>query len=265
MWNRFCLSVSLCCILGAGFPMAAPAGDAKLIAHRGGVVDDQRIENSLPAVDEAVNRGYWMLEVDVRESKDGHLVVHHDPNFWKFYKDKRKVADMTWDEIKELRSTPGDQRPLEFHEYAAACKGRIRLMLDTKSPDHPPEFFDSMEKSLRENDLLESAYFIGTSQSQQRFADLARISVNRKELQAAIDAGEDVASKYFLFEHGNALDKETVELAQQHGVPVVPSVNIFHYLGGNHLSKAAADIHRLRKLGVEEFQIDSVYEEFCRD
>jgi hypothetical protein len=43
----------------------------KLIAHRGGVVDKQRAENNLPAIQEAIHRGYWMLEVDIRESKEG--------------------------------------------------------------------------------------------------------------------------------------------------------------------------------------------------
>jgi len=244
---------------------AAAGDDVKMVAHRGGVVDDQRIENSLPAIEEAVRRGYWMLEVDVRESKDGRLVVHHDPNFWKFYKDKRRVSETTWSETKKLRSTPGDQRPLEFHEFAQACKGRIELMIDTKGPEHPPEFFDSMERVLRDNELLEGAYFIGTQQSQDRFRTHARVSVNRKELRQAIDAGETVADKYFLFEHGNELDAATVELARKHRVPIVPSVNVFHYVGSNHLERAAADIRRLRAMGIHIFQIDSVYEDFCRD
>ncbi len=137
----------------------------KLIAHRGGVVDSEHIENNLSGIAEAVQRGYWMLEVDIRESKDGHLVVHHDADFRRFYGDERRVADMTWDEIRALRSKPGNLRPLEFSEFAAACRGKIRLMLDTKGPDHDEAFFAALLEALRKNDLLDTAYVIGTDQS----------------------------------------------------------------------------------------------------
>lgn len=55
-----------------------------------------------------------------------------------------------------------------------------------------------------------------------------------------------------------------MRLAQRHGVEVVPSVNVFHYPEADHARRAAADIERLRGWGVTWFQIDSVYEPFCR-
>lgn len=239
------------------------AGRVRLIAHRGGVVDEDHIENSAPAVEEAIRRGYSMLEVDIRESKDGRLVVHHNENFRRYYGDDRRVADMTWDEIKRLKSTPGNLRPLEFAEYAALCRGKIRLMLDTKGPDHAGAFFASVIDALKENGLLESAYVIGTNQSKDVFLGKAKVGIDREKLEAAVKRGEDVAGRYFLFEHGRTLDAETVELAQKHGVTVVPSVNDFHYLSPKHEEMAARDIARLKKLGVTHFQIDSVYERFC--
>ncbi len=62
----------------------------------------------------------------------------------------------------------------------------------------------------------------------------------------------------------NAASHPTIQ-AQQAGVPVVPSVNIFHYATKDHTPLAARDIRRLRALGVTQFQIDSVYEKFCRE
>ncbi len=236
----------------------------RLCAHRGGVVDAQHIENNLPGIDEAVRRGYWMLEVDIRESKDGHLVVQHDADFRRFYGDRRRVADMTWDEIKQLRSIPGNLRPLEFAEYAAACRGKIRLMLDTKEPEHSQAFFDSMIKSLEENDLLDSTYVIGTDQARQVFLDRAKVGINPKNLVDHISGGEDVGRRYFLFGHASDYDQEVLELAKSRAVDVMPSINTFHYPGTRNLERAAADIDRLKKLGVRGFQIDSVYEKFCR-
>ncbi len=235
----------------------------KLIAHRGGVVDAEHIENNLPGIEEAVRRGYWMLEVDIRESKDGRAVVHHDVDFVRFYGDSRQVADMTWDEIKQLRSKIGDLRPLEFSEYAAACKGKIRLMLDTKGSEHDEAYFAAMLDVLEKNDLLESAYVIGSDQSRDVFLDKAKIGTNLEKLKAAVARGEDVGSRYFLFAHAAPIDADTVEYCREHGVTVVPSINTFHYPAKEHMQRAAEDIQRLKDLGITHFQIDSVYEPYC--
>ncbi len=123
------LVVSLCLLTGV---LAGAAPNVKIIAHRGGVVDAKHPENSLAALNEAVRRGYWMMEMDIQESKDGRIVVHHD-DFEQSYGVKRWPREMIWDEISKLRSKEDGSRPLEFHEYAAACKGRTQLMVDIKA------------------------------------------------------------------------------------------------------------------------------------
>jgi glycerophosphoryl diester phosphodiesterase len=240
------------------------SADVRLIAHRGGVVDRQHIENHLPAIEEAIRRGYWMLEVDIRESKDGQLVVHHDEDFRRFYNDSRRVAEMTWNEIKQLKSTPGNLPPLSFADYAAACRGKIRLMLDTKGDHHEPAFYQAILDTLRENDLLASALVIGNDESRRFFLGKAKVGANAKSLAAAIARGDDVAARYFLFAHADGFDAESIALCHQYRVVAVPSINTFHYPPDKHKARAAADIARLKEKGIAHFQIDSVYEEFCR-
>lgn len=253
-------------LFDAVLSMPARAADQtkKIIAHRGGVVGDEYAENSPAALEAAIKRGYWMIEVDIRESKDGHLVVQHDPDFKRFFGDPRLVEDMTWEEISKLRAKPGNSRPLEFHELAAMCRGKLELMLDTKPPEHPEAFFQSMEASLRENGLLEGAFVIGTEQSQRWFEGKARIGVDSETLKKASAAGEDVKSRYFLFEHGRDLNAGKVRQAQELGVPVVPSINIFHYADTDHMKAAEADTRRMIELGVEYYQIDSPYDIWLR-
>ena len=48
----------------------------------------KRPENSIGALEEAIRRGNWMVEMDIQESKDGRLVVHHD-SFLQDFGDKR--------------------------------------------------------------------------------------------------------------------------------------------------------------------------------
>lgn len=236
-------------------------GSPKLIAHRGGVVGDKYAENSPASVEAAIERGYYMLEVDLRESADGRIVLHHDPDFQDFYDHPGLLAEMNWDEISQLRATPGDSRPLEFAELTRLCKGRIQLMLDTKPPEHSAAFFESVETALRDAGLLKHAMVIGTEQSRRWFHGKARIGINSEYLEQAATAGEDVAARYFLFEHGRDLDESTVRRAQELGVLVVPSINKFHYDDlPDHMAAAEKDVKRLRAQGVEYFQIDSPYD-----
>lgn len=236
--------------------------DYRLIAHRGGIVEGRYTENSPAAVRAAIDRRYYMLEVDVRESKDGKLVVHHDEDFQRFYGDPRKVANMTWEEISQLRSQPGNRAPIQFEDMAKLCAGHLQLMMDTKPPSHSPEFYAEMERILREYELLDQAYFIGTAESREYFKGKAKISIKRDQLKAAVEAGEDVSELYFLFEHGNELDKEAVAYAQKHGVAVVPSVNLFHYKEEDPMEGARGDIEWLKEAGISDFQIDSEYDKF---
>jgi hypothetical protein len=232
----------------------------QLVAHRGGVVDETRIENNLPAIEEAIRRGYWMLEVDVRRTKDGHPIVHHDADFQRNYGDPRAVAELTWQEIQTLRSRSDDLRPLDFAEVAAACRGKIRLMLDIKPPADDRPFFEAIERALVENDLLATTYLIGSDAAKRYFGQRVKTSVDGRSLRAALDRGEPVGQRYFVFGVAANLDTTTVRLAQHHEVHVVPAVNTFRYQGDNSFQQAADDVRRLRALGVHRFQIDSVYE-----
>ena len=71
----------LCYQLSAVSQTQKKDNNLELIAHRGGVVNSKSPENSLKALNEAINRGYYMVEVDVRLTKDGVLITHHDKDF----------------------------------------------------------------------------------------------------------------------------------------------------------------------------------------
>lgn len=241
-------------------PRAAhPQEPIRIIAHRGGVVDGHHPENSMGAVKAGIKRGYWMLEIDLQETQDGHIVVHHD-DFMQSFGVLKVPGEMAMAEIEHLRATEDHSRPLEFSEYARKCRGKIQLMIDTKPPHHSEAFYQSVEKTLRDNGLLDGAYFIGTSEARAYFKGKARISISVAELAKKMAAGEAVSHDYFLFEHGTTLDEAGIEAAKRAGIPAVVSINDDHYAGKPHMMAAHHDIVRLRKLGATYFQIDSPYD-----
>ncbi len=72
-------------------------------AHRGLHRLDKSVpENSLPAFDAAARIGYG-VELDVRITKDGELVVFHDDNTKRVCGVDGRVEDLTWPELCKLR------------------------------------------------------------------------------------------------------------------------------------------------------------------
>jgi glycerophosphoryl diester phosphodiesterase len=233
----------------------------KLIAHRGGVTEGKYNEYDPKSIQEAIDRGYYMLEIDVRQTKDGVLILNHDPGFGKFFNTTKRVNEMTWDEIKQLRSDKGDFRPMSLEELARMCSGKIQFMLDLKEGPSD-EYYRKLEQILEKYQMLSGAYFIDYD-ARTYFRGKAKFNFRVSEamqMKEKLDRGEDVACHYFLFDNANRLNSEVVKWCQQNSITVVPSVNTFHYQFENDRRGAQRDIEFLKECGVTEFQIDSQYD-----
>jgi len=69
-------------------------------AHRGDVSNAP--ENTIPAFLSAVSKGASMIEFDVQLSKDGHLVLMHDPTVSRTTNGEGNVSDLTFGELRAL-------------------------------------------------------------------------------------------------------------------------------------------------------------------
>lgn len=247
--------------LAAPAASAAIAPELRLIAHRGGVVDAGRPENSRAAVEAAIERGYWMIEVDIRQSRDGEPVLYHDNTLAKYFGEDKRVEDLTWAELRALRSKPGGRPPLHFEEACSLCQGKTRLMLDLKG-QWEPAFYRRLLRHMTEARIPGPIWSLGGARVLPLFEGKVMVSANRKALQAAADAGEPVAQRYFLFELGSDLGQESYDLAKKLSVAPVAAINTFRYTMAkrDEWEGPKEDILKLRKLGVTDFQVDSRYE-----
>lgn len=118
-------------------------------AHRG----DWRNapENSLQAIQRCIDMGLDIVEIDLRKTKDGHLIIMHDKTLDRTTTGKGKVSEHTLEEIKQLylKSPIGietRERVPTLQEALATTKGRILVFLD-KAEHYIPELtpvLDSM-------------------------------------------------------------------------------------------------------------------------
>jgi glycerophosphoryl diester phosphodiesterase len=69
-----------------------------VISHRGNHIEAP--ENTLASTREAITCGADYVEVDLRTTKDGHLVVLHDAKVDRTTNGSGKIADMTLEDVK---------------------------------------------------------------------------------------------------------------------------------------------------------------------
>jgi len=115
-----------------------PAPDwllAKPIAHRG-LFNETHPENSLVAIDAAVNAGF-PVEIDVQLTSDGHAVVFHDWNLKRLTGFDAKVKDVTIAKIRELTLLGTDQRIPTLEETLSVIAGRTPALIEIKNRRYP--------------------------------------------------------------------------------------------------------------------------------
>ena len=102
-------------------------------AHRGLYKRDQSVpENTLRAFERAVEHGYG-VELDVQLSKDGQVVVFHDPTLTRICGVEKRVDELTLLELKELRLCGTEQRIPLLTEVLNVYRGAGPLIVELKS------------------------------------------------------------------------------------------------------------------------------------
>jgi len=132
-------------------------GDLKgrffVVAHRG--ASGHEPENTLRAVRRAIEIGADVVEVDVRVSKDGALVVIHDDTVDRTTSGRGKVRDMTAAELRSLDAGKGERIPL-LEEVLDEVKGRVALFLELKELEAAAPAL----RLVKERGMLDQVLFI---------------------------------------------------------------------------------------------------------
>ncbi len=139
--RRFLILIVVFAIWPPGFAGDAPSS-ISVIAHRGASAEAP--ENSLAAIEAAVQMGCDIVEVDVRVSQDGRVVLMHDATVDRTTNGRGRVDQLPWARLRSLDagvSFAGRFRrtriPL-LEEAISQVRGRATLYLDLKVTDFEP-------------------------------------------------------------------------------------------------------------------------------
>lgn len=129
----------------AGTPRSRPPREqlraTRIVAHRG--AHKEHLENTLPAFRKAIEAGAWGVEFDVRWTKCGQPVVHHDPHCYRVFKDPSYISELRFTELrKRIPEIP------TLEEVIEAVGGRAHLMIEIKG--RASQIKDSHWQALKE-------------------------------------------------------------------------------------------------------------------
>ncbi|WP_162814984.1 glycerophosphodiester phosphodiesterase family protein [Erythrobacter aureus] len=136
-----------------------PRGEVLVVAHRG--CWENAPENSIKALDDCIELGVPVVEVDVRRTADGVLVAMHDESIDRTTTGSGRVSELRYGEIALFHlkegaggslSTSTDQRVPKLEEILLRASGRVLINIDAKA-----EIYDDIIRELRSLDLLDHA------------------------------------------------------------------------------------------------------------
>ncbi|HAI34387.1 MAG TPA: glycerophosphodiester phosphodiesterase, partial [Alcanivorax sp.] len=110
-----------------------------IVGHRG--ARGEAPENTAAGFQVAMEAGVTEIELDVRLSRDGHLIVVHDANVTRTTGERGKAHHYTLSQLEVLdarRNTPGWHSPLgipSLREVVDLCGPSMRFQFEVKGAD----------------------------------------------------------------------------------------------------------------------------------
>jgi len=190
-----------------------------VIAHRGASAYEP--ENTLRSVKKALELGADMVEVDVRASRDGHIVVMHDPTVDRTTNGKGFIKDMTLKELKKLNAGLEETIPT-LQEVAEMIRGKAHLVVEIKVPEIERKILQIIKESELDRQVLITSFYHPILKRVKKleptiWTGVIVASRPIRAAQLALDANSNV-----LFPKHVYVDPQMVKEAHEHNLAVYP-------------------------------------------
>jgi glycerophosphoryl diester phosphodiesterase len=159
MFESIMIITLLCSLIPKTFSVESNGelNETDIVAHRG--ASGYTPENTLVAFDKAVEMKADYIEMDVQRSKDGKLVIIHDPTVDRTTNGIGEVKDLTYQQLKRLDAGSwkgiqftGEKIP-SFEEILDRYDGEIGMLIELKSPELYPGIEEQIVQVLKERNL----------------------------------------------------------------------------------------------------------------
>jgi len=123
-------AILLSALLATAIPAGSTPVDVAVVAHRG--LAEGVPENTIAAFRQSIERGVTIIELDLRVTRDGQLVVIHDETLDRTTDCIGPVAAMDLDKLRACDAGSGERVP-SFAEVLTLVRGKpVRVLADVK-------------------------------------------------------------------------------------------------------------------------------------
>lgn len=127
--------------------------EVTIMAHRG--YTSKGPENTIEAIQGAIEAHADFAEIDILETKDGELAVIHDTNLKRLTGRNAEVYDLTMDELRKLEVKQGNftGRISSLAEVMNAARGKIKLNIEVKTHGKEKNVVNTLLQTIHENEF----------------------------------------------------------------------------------------------------------------
>ena len=211
--NRRKMAAVLCVILASGlfyiFDLVRNGSavsdeilvETQITAHRGS--SRSAPENTLSAMEAAIEELADSVELDVQMSADGVIVLGHDANLKRVAGLNRAISSLTFEELRQLdvgswfsAEFAGEQIPT-LEEVMEVCRGKINLNIEIKNVGKDSELPARVVELILEQGMEEQCVITSTSLNYLKQV---------KELVPQLRTGYIISAAYGNFYSSEAVD-----------------------------------------------------------
>jgi len=127
----------------------------RVVGHRGAAGLEP--ENTLRSVRKAVELGVDQVEIDVRMTRDRHIVVIHDETVDRTTNGHGYVKDLTFGEIRKLDAGKGEHVPT-LEEVLGLTRGKVILQIELKVGEATEPVVQLIESLNAEKDVIITSF-----------------------------------------------------------------------------------------------------------
>ncbi|MCW4022941.1 MAG: glycerophosphodiester phosphodiesterase family protein [Candidatus Bathyarchaeota archaeon] len=187
------------------------------IGHRGARAYEP--ENTLSSFRKAVELGANAVELDVRKTKDGKLVVIHNADVNKTTNGEGAVNELTLDQIQKLVTDKDEQIPT-LDDVLDAVGKKVKVLVEIKEAETAEQVLDMVQKKgLADNVILVSFHEEALKKIRElnQTVETGLIYVRHKNpIQTALDLKAEYLLSLYSFTHSANIKK-----AHENGLKVI--------------------------------------------
>ncbi|HIE18948.1 TPA: glycerophosphodiester phosphodiesterase [Candidatus Bathyarchaeota archaeon] len=176
-------------------------------------------ENTLRSIRKAIELGVDRVEIDVRVTRDGYLVVIHDETMDRTTNGHGYVKDLTLNEIRRLDAGKGEIIPT-LEEVLSLTKGQVTLQVELKAREATEPVVHLIERNNAEREVVITSFMhelLRTVHDLNPFLRTGALffDVQGDIYQRALDVHSEAVHVYY-----RNVDFELVENAHKRGLKV---------------------------------------------